>query len=326
MPDQYQTSKPDAPIDKFTQFYRRYYSDEIGELAQNYPGEIGLYVEYSDIYQYDSKLADDLLSQGDEIREYAEEGLRLYDLPVDVSLGQADFRPLNLPDSQTFDVGDYRTKHIGQLLAIEGEVVACTSVEPYATEAAFACQKCGTLTYLPQSGYELREPSKCQGCEEEDYLSLNQSQSELVDYRSITLQAVDSNLEEPPTLDAHVKKDLVDKVGPGDFVTVVGEYNAKADSDSAILDTYVDVWNIEKDIDGEADKLSASDLREKITEYVEANEGEGEFGVGVEDVKDDIGEEYGVRKQDIETQIENLVEDDSSPIDKVPGSDRLLRQ
>jgi len=327
MSQEYEQNKPDELLDQFLQFYRRYYSDDLGELAQRYPNEQrALYVDWDDLYQYDSGLADDLLRQGSTIREYAEEALAKYDLAIDLSFNRAEFRPTNIPEKNQFDVGDYRTKHLNSLLAIEGEVVACDEVKPFAEEAAFECPQCGTITYVPQSGFDMREPNECMGCEQTPDFQLNMDQSELVDFRQFTLEAVDSNLEEPPTLDASVKQDLVDNVGPGDYLTAVGVLKAKADSDSTVLDHYVDVWNIEKDVDGKADALSASDLREKIREYVKAHEGDGDFGVQRTGAKDDLAEEYGVRKQDIETQIETLVEDESEPIAEMAGGDKLLHQ
>ncbi len=328
---EYGESKPDELMPRFQQFYRRYYKDELGELAQRYPNEQrALYVDYRDLYQYDDDLADKLLSQGNQIREYAEEALAKYDLPVDISFNRAEFRPTNLTDENQFDVGDYRTKHLNSLLAIKGEVVACEEVKPFAEEAAFECQRCGTLTYIPQHGFDMQEPHECPGCEEDGPFNLNFDQSELVDFRQFTLEAVDSNLEDPPTLDASVKEDLVDKVGPGDYLTAVGVLEAKSEASSGnkstVLDYYVDVWNIEKAVDGEADALSASDLREKITEYVEAEQGGGEFGVSQDDVFAHFSAEYGQRRKDIETQIENLVEDDSSPIDEIAGGEKLMHQ
>lgn len=317
---------PDELVDQFQQFYGRYYNDELGELAQNYPSERAFYVDWEDLYQYEADLADNLLSQGDTIREYAEEALAKYDLPVDLSFNQVEFRPTNISDDYTFSVGDYRTRHLGNLLAIEGRVVSCGEVKPLAEEAAFECPRCGTLTHLPQTGYDMRKPIECQACEREPDFNLNQDQSELVDYREFTLEATDSNLEDPPTLDAMVKRGLVDMVGPDDYLTAVGVYNAKSQNDSTVLETYVDVWNIEKDVNGKTDALSASELQAKITEYVEENEGGDSFGVPREDVVTDLGEKYSQRAQDIETQIDNLIEDESSAIDDMAGGKKLMHQ
>jgi len=74
--------------ERFIQFYRNYYREEIGGLAQRYPNEQrSLYIEYDDLYQFDRDLAEDFRTKPEQMREYAEEALRLYDLPADVSLG-----------------------------------------------------------------------------------------------------------------------------------------------------------------------------------------------------------------------------------------------
>jgi len=135
-------------IDTFEQFYRRYYSDGIGELAQNYPNEQrSLYVDWADLYRYDADLADDYLSQPDTLRELAEEALRLYDLPVDVSLGRAHVRVTNLPE--TTAINEIRSRHVNVLTAVQGTVERASTVRSELVEAAFECQLCGTLTYIP---------------------------------------------------------------------------------------------------------------------------------------------------------------------------------
>ena len=140
-------------IDKFEQFYRDYYRNEIGELAQKYPNEQrSLYVDWDDLYRFDPDLADDLIAQPDQMRDYAEEALRLYDLPVDVKLGQAHVRVKNLQEAT--DIRNIRARHRGQLIAVTGIVRKATDVRPKVTEAAFECQRCGTLTRIPQTSGE----------------------------------------------------------------------------------------------------------------------------------------------------------------------------
>ena len=130
-------------IDAFEELYRDYYRNEIGELAQRYPNEQkSLYLDWQDIYRFDPDLADDVKSHPEELRDYAEEALRLYDLPVDVKLGQAHVRVHNLSDST--DIRDIRADHRGQLISVQGIVRKATDVKPKITQAAFECQRCGT--------------------------------------------------------------------------------------------------------------------------------------------------------------------------------------
>jgi len=64
--------------ERFIQFYRNYYREEIGGRAQRYPNEQrSLYIEYDDLYQFDRDLAEDFRTKPEQMREYAEEALRL---------------------------------------------------------------------------------------------------------------------------------------------------------------------------------------------------------------------------------------------------------
>ncbi|WP_435180610.1 minichromosome maintenance protein MCM [Halorussus sp. AFM4] len=233
-------------IDNFEQFYRRYYSDEIGELAQNYPNEQrSLYVDWTDLYRYDADLADDFISQPEQLREYAEEALRLYDLPVDVSLGQAHVRIENL--DQITDIRDIRARHVNTLVSVQGIVRKATNVRPKIQEAAFECQRCGTLTYIPQSGGDFQEPHECQGCERQGPFQINFDQSEFVDSQKLRVQESPEGLrggETPQSLDVHIEDDITGEVSPGDHVKVTGilhlEQQGSGQDKSAVFDVYMD--------------------------------------------------------------------------------------
>ncbi|UPV75898.1 minichromosome maintenance protein MCM [Halorussus limi] len=233
-------------IDNFEQFYRRYYSDEIGRLAQNYPNEQrSLHIDWTDLYRYDSDLADDFLSQPEQLREYAEEALRLYDLPVDVSLGQAHVRVENL--DQITDIREIRARHVNTMVSVQGIVRKATNVRPKIQEAAFECQRCGTLTYIPQSGGDFQEPHECQGCERQGPFQINFDQSEFVDSQKIRVQESPEGLrggETPQSLDVHIEDDITGEVTPGDHVTVTGilhlEQQGSGQDKSAVFDVYMD--------------------------------------------------------------------------------------
>ena len=130
-------------IDDFEEFYRNYYRNEIGELAQQYPTERkSLYVDWQELYRFDPDLADDYRAHPEEFQEYAEEALRLYDLPVDVKLGQAHVRVRNLPETTDIreiradhrgDVGGYAFRRIGER---DGRV-ECTTPYPCAFDRGF---------------------------------------------------------------------------------------------------------------------------------------------------------------------------------------------
>ncbi|USZ66993.1 helix-turn-helix domain-containing protein [Halorussus salilacus] len=232
-------------VDDFEQFYRRYYSDEIGDLAAKYPGEKrSLFVDWNDLYRYDADLADDYLSKPEQLQEYAEEALRLYDLPVDVSLGQAHVRIQNLPE--TTDIRAIRARHVNTLVSVQGIVRKATDVRPKIREAAFECQRCGTLTYIPQSGGDFQEPHECQGCERQGPFQINFDQSEFIDSQKLRVQESPEGLrggETPQSIDVNIEDDITGEVTPGDHVTVTGvlhlEQQGSGQDKSAVFDVYM---------------------------------------------------------------------------------------
>ncbi|WP_096390491.1 minichromosome maintenance protein MCM [Halopenitus persicus] len=234
--------------ERFIQFYRNYYREAVGELAQRYPNEQrSLYIDYDDLYQFDRDLAEDFRSQPEQLREYAEEALRLYDLPADVSLGRAHVRIENLPDS--IDIRGIRVHddHIGTLVSVRGIVRKATDVRPKITDAAFECQRCGTMTYIPQSDGGFQEPHECQGCERQGPFRVNFDQSEFIDSQKLRIQESPEGLrggETPQAIDVNVVDDITGKVTPGDHVTAVGvlhiEQVEQGNEKSAIFDLYMD--------------------------------------------------------------------------------------
>ncbi|EMA54921.1 LAGLIDADG family homing endonuclease [Halococcus salifodinae] len=260
-------------IDDFEEFYRNYYRNEIGELARQYPNEQrSLFIDWDDLYRFDSDLADDYRSQPGQLQEYAEEALRLYDLPVDVGLGRAHVRIRGLQENT--EIREIRARHRGQLLSVQGTVQKATDVRPKITEAAFECQRCGTLTRIPQTGGDFQEPHECQGCERQGPFDINFDQSEFVDAQKIRVQESPEGLrggETPQDIDVHIEDDITGKVTAGDHVRVTGvlhlDQQESGRESTAMFDVFMDGVSVEiedeqfedMDID-EADKRAIVDL------------------------------------------------------------------
>jgi replicative DNA helicase Mcm len=233
-------------IDRFEEFYRNYYRNEIGELAQQYPTEEkSLYVDWQDLYRFDPDLADDVRSKPGQLLDYAEEALRLYDLPVDVSLGQAHVRVENLP--KTTDIREIRADHRGKLVAVQGIVRKATDVRPKITDAAFECQRCGTLSRIPQADGDFQEPHECQGCERQGPFRINFDQSEFIDAQKLRVQESPEGLrggETPQSIDVNVEDDITGEVTAGDHVQVTGtlrlDQRGSEREQSPMFDVYMD--------------------------------------------------------------------------------------
>jgi len=238
-------------VDSFEEFYRDYYRNEIGELAQKYPTEQkSLYIDWQDLYRFDPDLADDFRNHPEQFQDYAEEALRLYDLPVDVKLGQAHVRVRNLPE--TTDIREIRADHRGQLISVQGIVRKATDVRPKITQAAFECQRCGTLTRIPQQTGDFQEPHECQGCERQGPFRVNFDQSEFVDAQKIRVQESPEGLrggETPQAIDVNIEDDITGEVTAGDHVRVAGVLQLEqqgGDRDkSPMFDVYMDGFAVE---------------------------------------------------------------------------------
>jgi len=255
-------------IDRFEEFYRDYYRNEIGELAQKYPNEQrSLYLDWNDLYRYDPDIADDFVAKPGQMREYAEEALRLYDLPVDVKLGGAHIRVKNLSDAT--GIRDIRADHVGNLVAVQGIVRKATDVRPKMQEAAFECQRCGTLTRIPQSGGDFQEPHQCQGCERQGPFKINFDQSEFVDAQKLRIQESPEGLrggETPQAIDINIEDDITGRVTAGDHVTATGilhlEQQGSQQEKSSIFDFYMEGLSIKIE-DEQFEEMDISDEDEK---------------------------------------------------------------
>ncbi|AGB33438.1 cell division control protein 21 [Natrinema pellirubrum DSM 15624] len=242
-------------VDSFEQFFRNYYDSEIKQLAQQYPNEQrSLHVDWQDLYRFDPDLADDFINQPEQLQRYAEEALRLYDLPIDVSLGQAHVRVRNLPETESPEIREIRARDMNSLVQVHGIVRKATDVRPKIEEAAFECQLCGTLTRVPQSSGDFQEPHECQGCERQGPFRVNFDQSEFVDSQKLRVQESPEGLrggETPQALDINIEDDITGEVTPGDHVSATGVLRLEQQGDqqdpSPVFDFYMEGMSVEID-------------------------------------------------------------------------------
>jgi len=243
-------------IDSFKEFYSDYYRSEIAELAQQYPKEQkSLVIDWGDLYTFDADIADDLRQKPRQLLQYAEEALRLYDLPVNVSLGQAHVRVTGLPE--TTDISEIRADQRGNLLTIRGSVRRISDVRPKITTAAFECQRCGTLTRIPQDrtagDSNFQEPHECQGCERQGPFQINYDQSEFIDSQKLEVQNSVGGLQDtdPERISVIIEDDETGKTSLGDRLRITGilklEQLGSNSNPSAHFDSYLKGLTVEPD-------------------------------------------------------------------------------
>jgi len=264
-------------VNTIEDFYQSYSRDEIGSLAQDYPDERSLRIDWQDLYRYDPDLADDFISNPVRAIECAEEALRLYDLPVDITLGRAHVRVHNL--REVTDLDSIRAEHVGTLVEVRGTVDSTQQVHSKLKEAAFECQRCGTLTRVPQNPHaERQEPHECQGCERQGPFYINFDQSELIDTQIVHLEQRHTGVgtdEDRESIVVTVEDDIVDSVVPGDTVRITGVVQLDRELDTtnvsipdkrleAVAISEADPYSLEV---SEADRRRIVDLSEKSDIY-----------------------------------------------------------
>lgn len=207
------------------EFLKRYYWEQILELAHDYPECKSLWVEFSSLEKYNMDVARELLDSPDAVLGHAIESLKAIDLPADVEFTEAHVRVRNLPELTL--IKDIRNVHINTLIAVTGLVRKATEVRPRIVNAAFKCARCEDITYLPQEEHYV-EPFECDNevCGRKGPFKLVREESEFIDFQKIRIQDSPDEVrpgEQPQTLDAIVTEDLTGRVSPGDRVVLVGD-------------------------------------------------------------------------------------------------------
>ena len=234
----------DSLLDKLETFLSRYYDDRdggrnaIATLAQRYPKEqTSLTVDYADLFQYDTEIAEDLLDNPDAVMSALETALQEYDLPTGETLSRARVEVVGLPEDVVYDVGDYTTGNEDGLLGIQGQVNKVAQSKGNLTEIVYECQRCGITTTIPQPpGSDRQQPHECQACERQGPFRIDFDASETEDYQLVRVQRPPeraSNGAESDSIDVTLTGDLVNEVSPGDRVVMTAELRRELDSDDA---------------------------------------------------------------------------------------------
>ncbi|HDM35785.1 MAG TPA: minichromosome maintenance protein MCM [Candidatus Syntrophoarchaeum butanivorans] len=269
----------DAGVERWMDFLRRYYPDEVRELSVRYPDEKSLYVEFEDIERFDPALASELLENPSELLREAEIALRRSDLSARGEMPEAHLRVIKLP--KRVPIRAIRGHHINRLIAVDGLVRKVAEVRPKVRVALFECVKCHTINRVIQKGMVFKEPSVCgEGAEDEGCKSSGKifrflkDASTYIDSQKIRIQEYPENLrggEQPQTLDIEVEDDIAGITMPGDRIVINGilrSYQRRSESGrrSPIFDIYLEGISIElEEQEFEELKITKED-EEKIME------------------------------------------------------------
>ncbi|MHC1635389.1 MAG: minichromosome maintenance protein MCM [Candidatus Methanospirareceae archaeon] len=245
----------DLITEKWEEFLKKYYWEDIIELSNFYPEKKSLFVKFSDIDKFDPNIADMLLENPRVMIEEATRALRSIDLPTGVTLDEAHLRIIKLP--RKIKIREIRSEDIGKLVSIEGLVSKATEVRPRIVRAKFECPFCHHTFDVEQDDRKFKEPVECDresgGCGRRAQFRLIVEQSKFVDAQKIRLQESPEELrggELPEAIDVNLEDDLSGLVAPGDRVVVTGilrSYQRTTQyGKSPFFDIYLDGVSLEK--------------------------------------------------------------------------------
>lgn len=262
---------PEA-FDGMLEFFDTRYRDDIGELLNGYPNDTrSLWVDYGEVFRWNPDVADDLRNDPETIRETFEEALDEYDKPVDVDLSEANVRFYNVGEAKQLD--GLRKGDIDKLRTISCQVSKASAVRPVVREAAWECQRCGTLTFLTINE-TMQTPHECQGCERKGPFQLNIGHSDVENHQLLRLkqppEEETNNAQIGNELDAHVIGDLAGDVQAGERADVTGVLRVVSDDDDPTLGFYLDAWSVRSKNDG-YEEVNASKHIDRLEEIAEDN-------------------------------------------------------
>ena len=196
------------------------YKKELGESLKKADNVI--YLDFIKLTEFSNKLADEILSN-------PEETIGLIELAVEESglVKNARVRLKNLPKIQEMKIRNIRSKHLNELIVIEGIIRQASDVLPQVVNAKFECPSCGTIISVLQIEKKFREPARCSCGRRGGFKLLSK---EMVDTQRLVIEESPESLlggEQPKRIDTFVKEDLVEprmeeKTTPGARIKIIG--------------------------------------------------------------------------------------------------------
>jgi replicative DNA helicase Mcm len=233
------------------------YRHRITEIADIYPEQKSLEINFSEIEAFDFELAEYFLDRSFKTTYIAERVIEKLTPPEKkVSI---HFRVKNIPKDSKIEIRDLRSKHLGKFIAVEGLVRKATEVRPKMVDAKFKCVRCGAIIKESQDGLIFKEPLECykeqNGCARtaaSTKFKLLNELSRYVDTQKIEIQESPEGLRggaQPQRLIAYTEDDLTGRISPGDRIIINGSLRSVQKKSypvrSTLFEIFLDINSIE---------------------------------------------------------------------------------
>ncbi len=181
-----------------------------------------IFLDFIELTEFSNKLSDELLANPEETLQTIEQAIEQSGL-----IENARVRLSNLPKINEIKIRNMRSKHLNELVIVEGIIRQASDVRPQVVNAKFECPSCGTVISVLQMEKKFREPSRC-SCGRRGGFKL--ISKEMVDTQRLVVEESPESLsggEQPKRINVFVKEDLVEprmeeKTTPGARIKVIG--------------------------------------------------------------------------------------------------------
>jgi replicative DNA helicase Mcm len=181
-----------------------------------------IFIDFMTLTEFSNVLSDEVIVNPEEALQIIEQAIEQSGL-----LDNARVRLNNLPKIQEIKIRNIRSKHLNELVVIEGIIRQASDVRPQVVNAKFECPSCGTVISVLQMEKKFREPSRC-SCGRRGGFKL--ISKEMVDTQRLVIEESPESLtggEQPKRINVFVKEDLVEpkmeeKTTPGSRVKAIG--------------------------------------------------------------------------------------------------------
>lgn len=258
-------------IDTFTGFFESQYADEIATLENRATDSPTLRIPFESIRDHNANMIELIYNDPDGSIHNAE--LAAEELAGD------DVDSITVRFSEPFKnrilaIRDIRDEDVGDMVSIEGIVSQHIEVKPKIEVGVFRCSKCGTRNEKRQPAENLAKPLACvnEDCNNTTNSNFHvlYEESETLNFQKIRVQEPPSDLEggeDPQKIDVLLRGDITGKVKGGEKVTVSGVLRTTESHERAVLNTYVDANNLEKEDKGTEDMDISEEEEEEIKEF-----------------------------------------------------------
>ncbi len=194
--------------------------EDLGESIRKNTNVV--FLDFMKLTEFSNILSDEIIINPDDTLMILERAVEELGLVKNVRV-----RLKNIPEAHQIKIRNIRSRHLNELIVVEGIIRQASDVRPQVVNAKFECPSCGTIISVLQIEKKFREPSRC-SCGRRGGFRL--VSKEMVDTQRLIIEESPESLtggEQPKRINVFVKEDLVEprmeeKTTPGAKIRVMG--------------------------------------------------------------------------------------------------------